>query len=112
MLSHVYHTAAVMFVRKSDGTWRFCSESYYTGLAAIKQRSVLAARRPPRRRDARRALRWHTRRPFPDPGGGAVQYVIGSYDIRPKKPDCTFGLGRMSSVLTRFMHSIFQVARP
>ena len=49
-----------MFARKSDGTWRCCSESYYTGLAAIKQRSVLATRRPPRRRDARRALRWHT----------------------------------------------------
>ena len=109
-----WHAASVVFVRKPDGTWRFCQEAQdYRGLNAITQRSVEPLPHVDQLVDETRGVRFFTvldlamaymqfrireevqyKTSFCDPGG-QYEFRVGA-----------IGLHGMSSVLMRFMHSI------
>ena len=106
------HAASVVFARKADGTWRFCQD--YRGLNAITQRSVEPLPHVDQLVDETRGARFFTKL---DLAMAYMQFRIreedqyktsfrvpgGQYEFRVG----AFGLHGMSSVLMRFMHSIF-----
>ncbi len=110
--SRASHAASVVFARKPDGTWRFCQD--YRGLNAITQRTVEPLSHVDQQVDETRGARFFTKldlasaywqfriRPedhcktsFRVPGG-LYEFRVGA-----------FGLHGMSSLLMRYMHSIF-----
>ena len=106
------HAASVVFARKADGTWRFCQD--YRGLNAITQRSVEPLPHVDQLVNETRGARFFTKL---DLASAYMQFRIreedqfktsfrvpgGQYEFRVS----TFGLHGMSSVLLRYMHSIF-----
>ena len=106
------HAASVVFARKADGTWRFCQD--YRGLNAITQRSVEPLPHVDQLVDETRGARFFTKL---DLASAYMQFRIreedqfktsfrvpgGQYEFRVG----TFSLHGMSSVLLRYMHSIF-----
>jgi hypothetical protein len=101
-----------VFARKQDGTWRFCQD--YRGLNAITQRSVEPLPHVDQLVDETRGARFFTKL---DLAMAYMQFRIreddqfktsfrvpgGQYEFRVG----AFGLHGMSSVLMRYMHSIF-----
>ena len=112
MPSCASHAASVVFARKPDGTWRFCQD--YSGLTVITQRSVEPLPHVDQLVDETRGARFFTKL---DLAMAYMQFRIreedqyktsfrvpgGQYEFRVG----AFGLHGMSSVLMRFMHSIF-----
>jgi hypothetical protein len=110
--SSASHAASVLFARKQDGTWRFCQD--YRGLNAITQRSVEPLPHVDQLVDETRGARFFTKL---DLAMAYMQFRIreddqfktsfrvpgGQYEFRVG----AFGLHGMSSVLMRYMHSIF-----
>jgi hypothetical protein len=110
--SSASHAASVVFARKPDGTWRFCQD--FRGLNAITQRSVEPLPHVEQLVDETRGARFFTKL---DLAMAYMQFRIrdedqyktsfrvpsGQYEFRVG----AFGLHGMSSVLMRYMHSIF-----
>ncbi len=110
--SRASHAASVVFARKPDGTWRFCQD--FRGLNAITQRSVEPLPHVEQHVDETRGARFFSKL---DLESVDMQFCIreedqfktsfrvpgGQYEFRVG----AFGLHGMSSVLMRYMHSIF-----
>ena len=110
--SRASHAASVVFARKADGTWRFCQD--YRGLNAITQRSVEPLPHVEQLVDETRGARffskvdlasayWQFRVRQEDQFKTSFRVPGGQYEFRVG----AFGLHGMSSLLMRYMHSIF-----
>ena len=110
--SRASHAASVVFARKPDGTWRFCQD--YRGLNAITQRSVEPLPHVDQLVDETRGSRyfskldlasayWQFRIREKDQFKTSFRVPGGQYEFRVG----AFGLHGMSSLLMRYMHSIF-----
>ena len=106
------HAASIVFARKADGTWRFCQD--YRGLNAITQPSKEPLPHVDQLVDETRGARFFSKL---DLASSYHQFRIrpadqykttfrvpgGQYEFRVG----AFGLHGMSSLLMRYMHSIF-----
>ena len=111
--SRAAHAAAIVFARKADGTWRFCVD--YRGLNAITQRSVEPLPHVDQILDDTQGARFFSKldlasayhqfrireedqykTSFRVPGG-QYEFCVGA-----------FGLHGMSSLLMRYMRSVFE----
>ena len=110
--SRTSHAASVVFARKPDGTWRFCQD--YHGLNAITQRSVEPLPHVDQLVDETlgapsfskldfASAYWHFRIRPEDQFRTSFRVPGGQYGFRVGG----FGLHGMSSLLMRYMHSIF-----
>ena len=111
------HAASVVFARKADGTWRFCQD--YRALNGITQRSVEPLPHVDQLVDETRGARFFTKL---DLASAYHQFRIrtgdqyktsfrvpgGQFEFRVG----AFGLHGMSSLLMRYMHSIFGRSAP
>ena len=111
------HAASVVFARKADGTWRFCQD--YRALNAITQRSVEPLPHVDQLVDETRGARFFTKL---DLASAYHQFRIrtgdqyktsfrvpgGQFEFRVG----AFGLHGISSLLMRYMHSIFGRSAP
>ena len=110
--SRASHAASIVFARKADGTWRFCQD--YRGLNAITQPSVEPLPHVDQLVDETRGARFFSKldlassyhqfriRPA-DQYKTSFRVPGGQYEFRVG----AFGLHGMSSLLMRYMHSIF-----
>ena len=110
--SRASHAASIVFARKADGSWRFCQD--FRGLNAITQRSVEPLPHVDQLVDETRGARYFSKL---DLASAYHQFRIrdedqyktsfrvpgGQYEFRVG----AFGLHGMSSLLMRYMHSIF-----
>jgi hypothetical protein len=115
--SRTSHAASVVFARKPDGSWRFCQD--YRGLNAITQRSVEPLPHVDQLVDESHETRgaryftkldsdlasayWQFRVRPEDQFKTSFRVPGGQYEFRVG----AFGLHGMSSLLMRYMHSIF-----
>jgi hypothetical protein len=110
--SSASHATSVVFARKPDGTWRFCQD--FRGLNAITQRSVEPLPHVDQLVDETHWARFFTKLNLAmaymqfrildeDEYKTSFRVPCGQYEF----PVGAFDLHCMSSVLMRYMHSIF-----